>query len=297
VNIWVAGARPRTLPAAVVPVLVGTAAAASDVGDLGWGKGLIAWRLLAAMVVALAIQVGTNYANDYSDGVKGTDSAERVGPVRLVGSGLASPSSVKRAAIAAFGVAAIAGLALAAAVSWWLILVGAVSFAAGWLYTGGPRPYGYYGFGELFVFLFFGVVATVGSAYVQTEELTGLALACAVPVGFLATALLVVNNLRDIPTDRVAGKMTLAVRLGDQRTRVLYVVLIVGSFLAVPLIAGLGLRPLAAIALVALLPARAPVVQVLGGASGPALIPVLGATGRVQLIFGVLFAAGLYLSA
>lgn len=296
-NVWVAGARPRTLPAAIVPVLVGTAAAAGVVSDEGWQKGLIGWRLAAALVVALAIQVGTNYANDYSDGVKGTDSSDRVGPVRLVGSGLASPSAVKKAALASFGVAAVAGFLLAAAVSWWLIVVGAVSFAAGWLYTGGPRPYGYLGLGELFVFAFFGIVATAGSAYVQVEELTGLALAASVPVGFLATALLVVNNLRDIPTDAAAGKITLAVRLGHQRTRVLYVVLVVGAFVLVPLVAGLGGRPLAAVALVAVLAARRPVLAVLEGASGPALIPVLGSTGRVQLVFGLLFAAGLYLSA
>jgi 1,4-dihydroxy-2-naphthoate octaprenyltransferase len=295
-NVWVAGARPRTLPAAVVPVLVGTAAAAGVASDVGWQKGLIGWRLAAAMVVAVAIQIGTNYANDYSDGIKGTDSAERVGPVRLVGSGLASPSAVKKAAIASFGVAAVAGLLLAAAVSWWLIVVGALSFAAGWLYTGGPRPYGYAGFGELFVFVFFGLVATIGSAYVQVEEIDGLAVACAVPVGLLATALLVTNNLRDIPTDRSAGKMTLAVRLGDRRTRGLYVALMVLPFVALPLIAGLGERPLAALALVAVLAARVPVTSVLAGVEGPALIPVLGGTGRVQLIYGGLLALGLYLS-
>lgn len=287
-QLWLAGARPRTLPAAVVPVLVGTAAAAPD---------LIAWRFAAALVVALMIQVGTNYANDYSDGVRGTDSTDRVGPLRLVGSGLVAPSKVKRAALLSFAVAGVAGLALAAAVSWWLILVGAVSFAAGWLYTGGPKPYGYYGFGELFVFVFFGLVATMGSAYVQDERLTSLAFGAAIPVGLLATALLVVNNLRDIPSDTRAGKKTLAVRIGDRRTRALYVLLLVGAVVAVPFVAGLGERPLAAVALVAILIARRPVVDVLSGATGPALIPVLGATGRVQLVFGVLFAAGLALSA
>jgi 1,4-dihydroxy-2-naphthoate octaprenyltransferase len=279
----------------VVPVVVGTAAAA--MGDLGAGKGIIAWRFLAALVVALAIQIGTNYANDYSDGVRGTDDESRVGPLRLVGSGLASPGAVKMAAIASFGVAAVAGLALAVAVTPWLIVVGALSFAAGWLYTGGPRPYGYYGFGELFVFVFFGLVATIGSAFVQREEITGLAVGAAVPVGLLATALLVINNLRDIPTDTIAGKRTLAVRLGAARTRLFYALLMFLPFAIVPFVSGLGDRPLGAISLVAVLLVRAPVQTVLEGATGPALIPVLGATGRVQLVFGATFAAGLWLSA
>ena len=170
-------------------------------------------------------------------------------------------------------------------------------FAAGWLYTGGPRPYGYYGFGELFVFVFFGLVATIGSTFVQIERLTGLALACAVPVGALATALLVINNLRDIPTDTVAGKRTLAVRLGDQRTRVLYVALMVVPYLALPFIAGLGRRPWAVLAFAAIFVAQKPVLLVLQGARGPALIPVLGGTGRVQLVFGVLLSIGLFVSA
>ncbi|WP_208027971.1 1,4-dihydroxy-2-naphthoate polyprenyltransferase [Rhabdothermincola sediminis] len=294
-SIWVAGARPRTLPAAVVPVLVGTAAAAQ--GDLGPGRGIVAWRFVTAMVVAVAIQVGTNYANDYADGVRGTDSPDRVGPVRLVGSGLAAPAAVKRAAVLAFAVAAVAGLALAIAVTPWLIVVGAVSFAAGWLYTGGPRPYGYAGLGELFVFVFFGVVATVGSAFVQSESLSWLAFGASVPVGLLATALLVVNNLRDIPTDAAAGKRTLAVRLGEPATRVLYAVLMFLPFATVPFVAGLGGRLLGAAALLAVLLVPKPVLAVLEGARGSALIPVLGATGRIQLVFGVLLAAGLWLSA
>lgn len=291
-NRWVAGARPRTLPAAIVPVLVGTAVAAN--GDLGIGRGVIAWRFGAALVVALGIQVGTNFANDYSDGVRGTDSEARVGPVRLVGSGLASPAAVKRAAVASFGVAALAGLSLAIAVTPWLLIVGAVSFAAGWLYTGGPRPYGYYGFGELFVFVFFGLVATMGSAYVQEERLTWLAFGASIPIGMLATALLVVNNLRDIDTDAVAGKRTLAVRIGDRATRTLYVVLMVGPYVITPVVAGLGGRPIAAMSLFAVLLARIPVQRVLEGVKGLALIPVLGETGRVQLAFGVLFAVGLF---
>jgi 1,4-dihydroxy-2-naphthoate octaprenyltransferase len=294
VNKWIAGARPRTLPAAIVPVLVGTACA---VGDTGAGRGIVWWRAVAAMVTAIAIQVGTNYANDYSDGKRGTDDpGQRVGPPRLVGWGLATPQSVRRAAIGSFAVAGVAGLALAIAVSWWLLLVGAASFAAGWLYTGGPRPYGYAGFGEVFVFLFFGVVATVGSTYVQTERVTALAFGASIPVGLLATALLVTNNLRDIPGDAVIGKRTLAVRLGDKRTRILYVVLLVGAFVSVPFVAGLGGRPLGAVALVAILFAQKPVTAVLSGARGPQLIPVLVATGRVQLVFGVLFAAGLAIS-
>lgn len=289
-KLWLAGARPRTLPAAVVPVAVGTACAAGEVD-------LIAWRAVAALVVALALQVGTNYANDYSDGVRGTDSAERrVGPLRLVGSGLVAPGKVKRAALAAFGVAGLAGLALAAAVGWELVLVGAAAIAAGWFYTGGPRPYGYLGLGEAFVFTFFGVVATAGAAYVQEEQLAGLALAASVPVGLLATALLVVNNLRDIPGDTVSGKRTLAVRLGDTRTRWFYVALLVGAVVCVPLIAGLGGRPGAAIALAAIPLGRNAVVAVLGGDRGPALIPVLVATGRLQLAFGGLLAAGLVVS-
>jgi 1,4-dihydroxy-2-naphthoate octaprenyltransferase len=290
-RLWVAGARPRTLPAAVVPVLVGTACAAGRT-DVVW------WRGAAAMVVALALQVATNYANDYSDGVRGTDSAERrVGPVRLVGSGLARPGAVKRAAAAAFGVAGVAGLALAAAVGWELLLVGVASIAAGWFYTGGPRPYGYLGLGEVFVFTFFGVVATAGSAYVQEESLSGLALGASVPVGLLVTALLVVNNLRDIPGDTASGKRTLAVRLGDMRTRWLYVALVVGAVVAVPLIAGLGERPAAVLALAVTVPARRPVLAVLRGDRGPALIPVLVDTGRLHLLYGVLLSLGLWISA
>ena len=288
---WAAGARPRTLPAAVVPVLVGTACAAGRTD-------VVAWRAVAAGVVALALQVATNYANDYSDGVRGTDSGERrVGPVRLVGSGLKAPGAVKRAALLSFLVAGVAGLALAVAVGPELLAVGAAAIAAGWFYTGGPRPYGYLGLGEVFVFVFFGVVATAGSAYVQEESLSWLALGASVPVGLLATALLVVNNLRDIPGDAASGKRTLAVRLGDARTRWLYTGLLVGAAVAVPLVAGLGERPAAAAALAAVPLARQPVVDVLGGARGPALIPVLGATGRVQLAFGALLAAGLWFSA
>ena len=287
---WIQGARVRTLPAAVVPVLVGTAAARGVDGPI------VAWRAAAAGVVALALQIGTNYANDYSDGIRGTDDpGARAGPVRLVGWGIKPPPAVKRAALVSFAVAGVAGLALAAAVGWELVAVGAVSMAAGWFYTGGSRPYGYLGLGEVFVFVFFGLVATVGSTYVQVEQVTRLSLLASVPVGLLATALLVTNNLRDIPGDRVVGKQTLAVRLGDPRTRVLYVAMVVAAFvLVVPLAVD---RPLAGLALFAGVLAVDPIRRVRGGAAGPALIPVLLATGTVQLAFGALLAFGLAASA
>ena len=291
---WIAGARPRTLPAALVPVLVGTAAAAGMNGDTNALKGLVIWRFAAALVVSLALQIGVNYANDYSDGIRGTD-ADRVGPMRLTGSGRKTPSAVKRAAFASFGVAAVAGLGLAAATSWWLIAVGLVAIAAAWFYTGGPRPYGYAGLGEVFVFVFFGIVATTGSAFVQIERVTPLTLLVSIPVGLFATALLVVNNLRDIPGDTEAGKRTLAVRLGDKRTRILYIVLVVLPFFTVPFLCGLSQRPAGAFSMFAVLLARKPVQRVIEGARGPALIPVLGATGKVQLAFGVLISVGLFI--
>lgn len=276
-NRWIAGARPRTLPAAVVPVAVGTACAVGEAGGIVW------WRVAAALVVSLALQIGTNYANDYSDGVKGTDTV-RVGPVRLVGSGLATPAAVKRAALLSFLVAAVVGGALALAVGPELFVVGAAAIAAGWFYTGGKHPYGYYGFGELFVFVFFGVVATAGTTYVLAERLTGLALAASVPVGCLACALLVVNNLRDIPTDTVAGKKTLAVRIGDRSTRLLYVGLIAAA-LVVGALLGVA-RPAAYASVLAAPLALAPARTVLRGATGRDLIPVLGGTGRLQLLIG-----------
>jgi 1,4-dihydroxy-2-naphthoate octaprenyltransferase len=288
-NRWVLGARPRTLPAAIVPVLVGTAAAAGA-GD----GGIIWWRAAAAMVVSVAIQVATNYVNDYADGVRGTDD-RRVGPARLVGGGLASAEAVKRAALLAGGVAVIAGLALTVAVGPELLVVGAASLAAGYLYTGGPAPYGYYGLGELFVFVFFGVVATAGTAYVQLDEVLGLAVAASIPVGCLATALLVVNNLRDIPTDAVAGKRTLAVRMGDGATRALYVALLVATFAALPVLA--LRRPWALLALAAVPLAVPPMRRIAAGATGRDLVAVLVDTGRLQLVYGVLLASGLALSA
>jgi 1,4-dihydroxy-2-naphthoate octaprenyltransferase len=289
VNRWVLGARPRTLPAAVVPVLVGTAAAAGS-----RAHGIVWWRVLAAMVVAVAIQVATNYVNDYADGERGTDD-RRVGPVRLVGGGLATASSVKRAAAVAGLVAVAAGLALTVAVGPELLVVGAASLAAGYLYTGGPAPYGYYGLGELFVFVFFGLVATAGSAYVQLDQLQGLAIGAAIPVGCLATALLVVNNLRDIPTDAVAGKRTLAVRMGDGATRVLYIALVATAFAALPVLA--LRRPWAMLAFLALPLAAMPIRRIAAGTSGRALVAVLADTGRLQLVYGALLALGLALSA
>jgi 1,4-dihydroxy-2-naphthoate polyprenyltransferase len=286
-NRWITGARPRTLPAAVVPVAVGAAAAVGEPGDIVW------WRVVAALVVSLALQVGVNYANDYSDGIRGTDDV-RVGPVRLVASGLASPSAVKKAALAAFGVAAVAGLAIALSTSLWLLAVGVAAIAAAWFYTGGPRPYGYLGLGELFVFVFFGLVATAGTTFAAIESVTALSLVVGCAVGSLACALLVINNLRDIPTDREVGKRTLAVRLGDGRTRWFYTSLIALAF-ALCVVAAIVWRTPILLALVAVPLAIRPVRAVHGGAAGPALIAVLGATARLQLAFGLMLTVGLVL--
>ncbi len=270
-------------------MLVGTAIAPRS--DLRW------WVFVCAMGVALCVQIATNYANDYSDGRRGTDDpGARVGPPRLVGNGLASPGEVKRAMLVAFGFTAAFGTPLVLFVDWRLVFVGVAAIAAGWFYTGGSRPYGYAGLGELFVFVFFGLVATVGSTYVQMGSIPWLSVVAGVSMGCLATALLVVNNLRDIPGDAVVGKRTLAVRLGDRRTRVLYVATIVVPFILLPVIAGLGERPLAALAFVALVLARRPVVQVLSGARGPQLVAVLGDTGRVQLVYGLAVAFGCFIS-
>jgi 1,4-dihydroxy-2-naphthoate octaprenyltransferase len=287
-NRWIVGARPRTLPAAIVPVALGVGCAAGH-GPISW------WRAALALVVSLALQVGVNYANDYADGVRGTDTV-RVGPVRLVAKGLAAPAAVKRAALFSLAVAAAAGLVLAASTSWWLLVVGVLSIAAAWGYTGGPRPYGYLGLGELFVFVFFGLVATVGTTYVSVERITGLSVVVGCAAGFIACALLVVNNLRDIPTDRAAGKHTLAVRLGGARTRWLYVALVAAAFVAV-VVAAVVWRPAALVGLAAVAFAVSPVRRIMGGASGPALIGVLGETGLLQLVFGVLTTLGLVLGA
>jgi 1,4-dihydroxy-2-naphthoate octaprenyltransferase len=283
---WVAGARPRTLPAALAPVLVGTGAA--DAVD-GFRLG----PALLALVVALALQVAVNYANDYSDGRRGTDTA-RVGPMRLVGSGVAQPRQVLAAAIASFAVAGLAGLALAAVSSWWLVAVGAVCIAAAWTYTGGPLPYGYRALGEVFVFVFFGLVAVVGTTFAQTGRVEGLAVAAAVPIGLIIVALLVVNNLRDLAGDAAVGKRTLAVLLGDRATRVGYAALLLASFAAVVAIG--VVRPWALLALTAAPLALRPARTVLSGGRGPALIGALQGTGALTLATGVLLGAGLALS-
>ena len=280
---WLAGTRPRTLPAAVVPVLIGSGVA------LGYAR-FSWWRAGLALVVALALQVGVNFANDYSDGIRGSDE-QRVGPVRLVAAGLAPPRQVLAAAFGCFFLAGVAGLALAAVTSWWLLAVGATCIAAAWFYTGGPKPYGYSGLGEVFVFLCFGVVAVAGTAYVQMEALSWLGLAASVPAGLLACALLMVNNLRDIGTDTVAGKRTLAVMLGDARSRQGYVLTLLVPFGIAALLA--FFRPFTLLTALALPLARLPIRSVRAGASGPALIRALGQTGRLQLAFGIAFTIGL----
>jgi 1,4-dihydroxy-2-naphthoate polyprenyltransferase len=280
-----AGTRPRTLPAAVVPVLIGSGVAA------GYDR-FSPWRAALALVVALALQIGVNYANDYSDGVRGSDAAgRRVGPVRLVGSGLAEPRHVKLAAFGCFLVACCAGLVLAAVTSWWLVLGGALAVLAAWYYTGGTHPYGYRGFGEVAVFVFFGVAAVAGTAYVQMGSLSWLGLAASVPAGLLSCALLMVNNLRDIGSDAQSGKRTLAVRIGDARSRVAYLLFVLVPFAMAALIA--FERPFALLMLLALPLTLAPVRAVRGGAAGPALIATLGQTGRLQLAFGLAFTVGL----
>ena len=258
---------------------------------------------MLALLVALALQAGVNYANDYSDGIRGTD-ADRVGPVRLVGQGLAEPRAVKRAALLCFAVAAVAGLALVVLSQlWWLLAVGAAAIVAAWTYTGGPRPYGYAGWGEVFVFVFFGLVAVCGTAVVQVGHISGLAWLCGTGVGALACAILVVNNLRDIPGDTVAGKRTLAVRLGDPATRRLYAALMAVG-LGVPLVLGIlgGLEPDlwpigGLLGLAALTVAIKPLRTVRGGARGPALVPVLVGTGQLVLVYGVLLSVGIAVSA
>ena len=281
---WLAGTRPRTLPAAVVPVFIGTGVA------FGYGR-FSPWRAALALVVALALQIGVNYANDYSDGIRGSDE-RRVGPTRLVAAGLARPKQVLAAAFACFGVACVAGLVLAIATSsWWLILVGAAAVGAAWFYTGGSHPYGYQGLGEIAVFAFFGVAAVAGTAYVQVVGFTWLELAAAVPAGLLSCALLMINNLRDIGSDAEVGKRTLAVRLGDARSRAVYI-----ASLLVPFAVALALtpaRPLAALTVLALPLAWGPIRTVRSGASGRALLSALGQTGRLQLAFGAALTIGL----
>jgi 1,4-dihydroxy-2-naphthoate octaprenyltransferase len=284
---WLKGARPQTLPAAITPVIAGVGVAAY-VDSFSW------WRALLALVVSLALQVACNYANDYSDGIRGTDD-DRVGPMRLVGSGAASPAAVKLAAFACFAVAGVAGLVLAAATAWWLVAVGLLCILAAWYYTGGKRPYGYAGLGEVMVFIFFGLVAVIGTVYVQSRTWETAALWAAVGVGAQTCAILVANNLRDIPTDRVSGKRTLAVRLGDARTRTLYVALMLIGALAVIAVAA-ATTWWALIGLAFLVVALRGVRTVTSGAVGPALIPALQQTGRAELVWAVLVAVPLILA-
>ncbi|HVM35946.1 MAG TPA: 1,4-dihydroxy-2-naphthoate polyprenyltransferase [Actinomycetota bacterium] len=283
-NVWVEAARPKTLSAAVAPVVVGTAAA----------DRFIAWRAAAALLVALALQVAVNYANDLFDAARGVDTEARVGPRRAVASGLIAPGEMKVGIGIALAVAAGAGTALAVAVDARLLLVGVVAIVALLGYSGGPKPYASAGLGEVFVFVFFGLVATVGSSYVHDERVVRASVIAAIPIGFLATAILVVNNLRDIESDAAAGKRTLAVRIGDARTRSLLRILVLGAFLFVPVIAGdvgsaWAMLPLAA------LPLALPLVT-LSNARGTGLIPVLTSTARLQLVFALLLAAGLWRS-
>jgi len=283
--LWIQGARPKTLGAAVAPVLVGTAAA-SRYGPF------LAWRALLALIVSLALQVGVNFANDYSDGVRGVD-VERKGPVRLTASGLASPRAVKTAAFAAFGVAAAAGLVLAVAVDLRLLLIGVVAIAAAALYSGGPRPYASAGLGEVSVLVFFGFVATCGSAYVQIHRVPWLAVGGSLAVGLLACAILVVNNLRDVDTDAIVGKRTLAVRIGAARGRVLYGGCVVGGLVSAAAMAVVAPGALVTVAAAPL--AIAPLRTVARRREAAALVGALIATARLQLVLAVLLAVGLWI--
>ncbi|ONI68527.1 1,4-dihydroxy-2-naphthoate polyprenyltransferase [Kribbella sp. ALI-6-A] len=282
---WIEGARPRTLPAAIAPVLVGTGAAA-------YLDGFVWWKALLALGVALALQIGVNYANDYSDGIRGTDE-NRVGPLRLVGSKVATPRAVKTAAFACFGVGAVLGIVLCATSNWWLLVAGAASLVGAWFYTGGKSPYGYRALGEVSVFVFFGLVAVLGTTYVQAERLHWTAVAGAVAIGSIACALLVANNLRDIPTDSVTGKRTLAVVIGATRSRQLYAVLIALAFILAVLSA--LATPWALLGLIALPLGVKAVRVVVGDAVGPALIPVLKGTGQTELVYAIGLAVGLAL--
>jgi 1,4-dihydroxy-2-naphthoate polyprenyltransferase len=279
-NKWIVGARVKTLPAAVAPVLIGTCYAEK----INWGNALL------ALLVSLFLQIAVNFANDYSDGVRGTDT-HRIGPVRLVASGLASASSVKRAALISCLIAAIAGLVLAVNISPWLLAVGAAAIWAAWGYTGGKKPYGYFGFGELSVFIFFGLVATVGSYYIQTEQFNWQIFLLSMPVGTLSCAILAINNLRDLPQDKLVGKRTMAVRIGEKNTRVFFILLLVTAHLT-----ALAAASISALALITFI--CAPITyrvakQVLNGAVGSDLIEVLSKTAKLQLLMAILLAAAL----
>jgi len=279
-NKWIVGARVKTLPAAVAPVLIGT----SYAEKINWSNALL------ALVVSLFLQIAVNFANDYSDGVRGTDT-HRIGPVRLVASGLASASSVKAAALISFLIAAIAGFVLALTISPWLFLVGATSIWAAWGYTGGKKPYGYFGFGELSVFIFFGLVATVGSYYIQTEQFNWQIFLLALPVGTLSCAILAINNLRDLPQDKLVGKRTMAVRIGEKNTRVFFMLLLVNA--QVTALAAASISSLALITLICAPITYRVVRQVLNGAVGAELIEVLSKTAKLQLLMASLLAAAL----
>jgi 1,4-dihydroxy-2-naphthoate octaprenyltransferase len=289
VRIWVMAARLRTLPAAVAPVLVGTSLA------LGAGE-FHPLAFVAALLGAVFIQVGTNLSNDYSDARRGADTEDRLGPVRVTAGGLVPPKQVLIATYATFGLAVLCGVYLVAVAGPELIAVGAASILAGVLYTGGPRPYGYEGLGEVFVFLFFGVVAVTGSYFVQVQELPWQAFGCAVPVGLLASAILVVNNVRDIDTDRRAGKRTLAVRLGRERTRGLYTAMVAAAFVSAPVLWALGMSPWLLLSWVAIPLATGVVKTVRTRVDGPSLNGALAKTGMLQMLFCVLFAAGILAS-
>jgi len=280
-NTWIIGARPKTLPAAVAPVLVGTALAGDSASLL---------PALLALIVSLSLQIGVNYANDYSDGIKGTDQV-RVGPIRITASGLATPKSVKGAAFISFGISAIAGIALAASSSWWLIAIGASAIAAAWMYTGGAKPYGYLGLGELFVFLYFGIVATVGTFYVQTLEITTRSIIAAIPIGLNACLILAVNNIRDRAQDEKVGKRTSAVRLGDIRARQLATASLLISHLMTLAIS----LPAFLCTLIAAPQSWAIARGLLQGAEGANLIPYIARTGRFHILFSAALSIGLLL--
>jgi 1,4-dihydroxy-2-naphthoate octaprenyltransferase len=287
-QVWWSAVRPATLAASVAPVLAGTAVAIHE-GGAQWGPGL------GALVVALGMQLGVNFANDYSDYVRGAD-ARRVGPVRAASSGVVEPEHVRWAAVAAFGVAGLAGLVLSLAIDWRLIFIGAASILAGWLYTGGPRPYGYLGLGEVFVFVFFGLVATVGTVYVETSRVMPLAVLIGAGMGFCATAILVLNNLRDIETDAVAGKRTLATLIGRDRTRILLLVLVFAAFAVPVAVWALDLADeTVLVVLLAIPPAAAAVRTAFVSTSAPQLVRALKRMAMTELAYALLLTLGLLL--
>jgi 1,4-dihydroxy-2-naphthoate octaprenyltransferase len=281
-NKWIMGTRPKTLPAAISPVLVGTALAT----DINWLNAAL------ALTVSLSLQIAVNYANDYSDGIRGTDK-NRVGPTRLVGSELASAKSVKIAALICLAIAAVAGLILALQTTLWLIPIGALSILAAWGYTGGAKPYGYFGFGELSVFIFFGVVATVGSNYVQSGEINSQAVLLSIPIGALACAILVMNNLRDLPLDKLANKKTMAVRIGDQKTRYFYVGLLITA--QIICVYAYTFNSFALLTLIWLPLTISNIRRVMQGLTGLDLIPMLVRTARLQLLLSFTLGLALFL--